>query len=487
MGQGSSTSTSRTFDLGIEGDGFFVVSDGTNSLFTRDGSFDIDAAGYLVDPTTGYRVQRLGTTGEDTGFQLTGNSGIKIPYNVTLPGAQTSTIDFKGNLSAGDLAPTNTELHAGDLTYTLTAGGYADASASFSDITQLQGWAAGDTITIAGHSHDGTAVSTTFTYGSGAGEDGVTLQSLLDKIQTAFGGADACSATIDDGKIVLKDDVAGYSMMDISLSSASHAGAVPTTFDFTSVGGAAAQTTKINVYDSQGRSHALTATFVRQSGSTNVWDLVINSCDGAGVSDRRIAGISFDRNGIYQGVTETDGFGHTSSDSGFGFLDANLVVNFTGVGSNQTITSDFGRVGFYDGLTQLGGSSSAGAINQDGYGAGSLQTVSIDKQGVVSGTFSNGQTLDIAALRLAVFDNPQGLERIGSNYYRYTPSAGATVYSSGTQGRAGKIRQGVLEDSNVDIVKQFSQLIIAQRGFQMNSRTLRTANTLLQQLTSIMS
>jgi flagellar hook protein FlgE len=484
MSQGSFTSTEKPFDLALDGDGFFVVFDGVNNVFTRDGTFDVDAEGYLVDPSTGYRVQRIGTVGEEAGFQSAGNTSILIPYRTELPGSRTLEVDFKGNLSAGDYDPTTTKLQAAGLVYTLSSGGIATATSEFADVEQLSSFADGDTITITGRLTDGTAVSSTFTYG--AANDGTTIQDLLDVVTTAFGGSTECTASLEEGKLTLEEADAGYSLMDIDLSSASHSSAMPGDFDYLEVGGAAAQTTNIDIFDRQARSHSLTATFVRHGENENTWDLVINSCsDATEISDRRIAGIQFDENGIYQGVNETDYYGNTSSDAGFGEWDENVSFAFPGITSTQDVTANFGRVGFYDGLTQVGGESSAGAINQDGYGTGALQSISVDSSGVISGTFSNGETLEIAALRIAVFDNAQGLERAGGNYYQYTPAAGSTVYSQGTQGRAGRVRQYVLEDANVDIAREFTNLITAQRGFQVNSRTVRVTNNMLQQLASI--
>ena len=486
MAQGSFTTTERVFDMAIDGQGFFVVSDGQGGeLYTRDGSFDIDASGYLVDPSTGYRVQRIGTEGEAHGFQVTGDAGIRVPYDADIPARYTHEITFKGNLSAGDTTSTTSRLQ-GDITYTLTSGGNAKATSEFAEISQLASFANGDTIAITGRQRDGTAVSDTFTYG--AAHDGTTVQDLLDKITTAFGGSSAVNVTLEEGKITVADAQDGYSLLDVRLSSTAHPDAVPAQFNYLEVGGAAATTTKISVYDRQGRSHSMTVTFVRQDAGTNVWDLVVNSvADASNVSDRRIAGISFDENGTYEGLTGADGYGHTSSDAGFGFLDDKIRIEFRGLSSEQVITAKLGRAGFFDGLTQLGGGFTAGAVGQDGYGQGSLQSVSIEKNGVIYGTFSNGQTLEIAALKVAVFDNAQGLERVGGNYYRMTMAAGSVVYTQAGTGRAGTIRQNVLEDSNVDIVKEFAQLITAQRGFQINARTVRITNNILQQLANIIS
>lgn len=484
MSQGSFTTTGRVFDLAIDGEGFFVVSDGQGGeLYTRDGSFDVDSLGYLVDPSTGYRVQRIGTEGEANGFQVTGDAGIRVPYDTNIPARYTHEITFKGNLSASDMSPTTSRLQ-GNLAYTLTSGGNAKTTSEFADVVQLSTFADGDTISITGRRRDGTAVSDTFTYG--AGNDGTTMQDLLDKITAAFGGTSAVEVTLEEGRIVVADAQDGYSLLDVHLSSAAHPDATPGEFDYLEVGGAAATTTKISIYDRLGRSHSMTLTFVRQDSGSNVWDLVVNSvADASTVSDRRIAGISFDENGTLEGVTGTDGFGHAPTDAGFAFLDDDLAIEFPGLSSEQVITANVGRAGFFDGLTQLGGGSTAGAIDQDGYGQGSLQSVSIERNGVIYGTFSNGQTLEIAALKVAVFDNAQGLERVGGNYYRMTMAAGSVVYTQGATGRAGGIRQNVLEDSNVDIVKEFAQLITAQRGFQINARTVRITNNILQQLANI--
>jgi flagellar hook protein FlgE len=398
----------------------------------------------------------------------------------------TGVIDFAGNLSAASSTPSTSELQAHDMSYTLTGGGLAGGSDEFSAIDQLKGFADGDTIDITGSMRDGTAVADTFTYG--AGNDGTTLQSLMDKISGAFGGAGACQVTMSNGKLTVADAQSGYSLMDVNLASTAQPTAMPTDFDYLSVGGAASQPTNITVYDRQSNTHNVTATLVKQSPDSQVWDLVVNQATGSdAITDRRVAGITFDENGTYQGVSGADGFGHTAADAGFGYLDGAITMNFPGIATAQSMTANFGQPGSYNGLTQLGGDSTAGAVAQDGYGPGSLQRLVVNSNGVISGTFSNGQSLDLAAIEMAVFDNPQGLARTGNNYYEATPASGDVVYSQGTQGRAGSVRQNVLEDSTVDIAREFTNLIVAQQGFQVNSRTVRVTNTMLQTLASILT
>lgn len=486
MAGGNFAPSENEFDVAIDGEGFFVVNDGTTDLFTRDGSFDVDARNYLVDPSTGYRVQRTGVVGENNGFQVPGNTDVKIPYDTVLPNSKTEQINFAGNLSGSDFTPTTTKLVASGLTYERNSGaggGQAVASDEFSEVKQLDAFSDGDTIDISGYARDGSAVSGTFTYG--AGNDGTTIDSLLGRIETVFSGAGtSVDATLDDGHIRVESELDGYTRLDVDLSSSAHADSLPGDFAYEEVGGASAQTTNITVFDGQGREHSLTGTFVRHGSTENTWDLVLNDVEGSlALPDRRIAGIQFDDSGTYQGVTEEDGFGNTTATQPE--LDSDLSVQFGGLSVPQTIGIDFGEAGGYDGLTQFGGDSTAGAVDQDGYSSGSLRSISIDNAGIIRGTFSNGVSLDIAQIGLAVFGNPQGLERAGANYYQRVPATGSVYYTEASSGRAGKVRQGVLEESNVDIAQEFTQLITAQRGFQINSRTVRVANNVLKELASI--
>ena len=113
--QGSIAPTGRVLDAAIQGSGFFVLSNGQRTTFSRAGSFSIDSAGYLVDPNTGFRVQRTGTTGEPSatsgGFQVTGNQDIRVPLGTGIPGTATANVSFQGNLSSG-LAVGGTESSA---------------------------------------------------------------------------------------------------------------------------------------------------------------------------------------------------------------------------------------------------------------------------------------------------------------------------------------------------------------------------------------
>jgi flagellar hook protein FlgE len=100
MSQGNIVNTGNPLDLALEGEGYFVLSDGSQSYYTRAGAFAVDKDSTLVDPTTGYRVQRIGSVGESDGFQQPTDNTVHLPYDVTLPAKATSTITISGNLSS---------------------------------------------------------------------------------------------------------------------------------------------------------------------------------------------------------------------------------------------------------------------------------------------------------------------------------------------------------------------------------------------------
>lgn len=138
-----------------------------------------------------------------------------------------------------------------------------------------------------------------------------------------------------------------------------------------------------------------------------------------------------------------------------------------------------------DRLTQYAVESSVRASEVSGYPAGSLTSLSIDNAGRVIGVFSNGQLNELALLAIANFNNPSGLTKIGDNLFENTVNSGFLgLDAAGFAGR-GMVSPGTLEMSNVDLAKEFTDMIVAQRGFQANSRIITTSDELLQELVNI--
>ena len=137
------------------------------------------------------------------------------------------------------------------------------------------------------------------------------------------------------------------------------------------------------------------------------------------------------------------------------------------------------------GVTSYSGLSTVAATKQDGSTAGNLQSFTISPDGTLVGVFSNGLKQNIAQLALANFSNPTGLTKAGDSMYQTTANSGvAQVGTAGSAGR-GVLQQGALEMSNVDLAQEFTNLVIAERGFQANSRVITTSDELLQDLVNI--
>ncbi len=474
--QGNIVNTGNPLDLALEGEGYFVVSDGQQNVYTRAGAFAVDADSIMVDPSTGYRVQRIGSLGESDGFQIAGDSDLHVPYDVPMPARLTSQIIVSGNLSADEtfMAP-QTQLLASNVTYTQN-GTAAVGTTLIDDFDQTtSGTYSSATITVSGYAHDGTAL----TDAAGLTVDGTTtLDDLISHINTVLGATNA-TASLDNGQIRITDVSSGYSRSDVQLTFANGGTAdwtEPAYFEMLTVGGDEVRSVNINTYDSQGGKHVFSGAFVRTE-TPNTWDMVLTSITGnineITIANRRIEDITFDAtNGYYTGLGGSD--------------PAEFVISFAHDPTNpQTISLDFGTVGSLNGLTQFAGNSTAVAKEQDGYEAGNLSTVSVNKEGIVIGAFSNGIKKEIAAVQIALFQNTSGLESIGGGYFTTSANSGPPVATQAMTGGAGSIHGGALEKSNADVATQFVSMIQAQNGFQANARTIRVANDILRELSNL--
>ena len=318
--EGTFQSTGNPMDMAIQGQGFFVLQDGNQTVYSRAGSFTVDPSGNLVDPSTGALVQRIGTVGEATptspGFQTSGNNNIKIPFGLTIPGSATQNIDFAGNLNANAVGPLAQVLTTGQA---MTSGNVpANLSTSLDALDQTvlspgspTGYQAGDTIVIAGTLPDGTQVNSTYNPSGTPSQD--TVGSLVDAINLAYqsGSITGATASLDStGHIVLTANQTGASTAALSLTSSfpNTSGTVTNFSSFVqTVGGKAGDSasTTIPVFDSQGTSHAVTFTFTKQS--TNSWNITasIPASDGTITgfgADNTVAGVTFGTDGTIQSI-----------------------------------------------------------------------------------------------------------------------------------------------------------------------------------------
>ncbi|MET0595912.1 MAG: flagellar hook protein FlgE [Polyangiaceae bacterium] len=171
-----------------------------------------------------------------------------------------------------------------------------------------------------------------------------------------------------------------------------------------------------------------------------------------------------------------------------------MGVTFTGAAA-QTITADFGNaitppVGGVagtglDGITQFSGASNVSSQQQNGYASGSLSGIGVDGTGVVRGMYTNGQQLAIGQLAIAKFQANESLGRAGNNMWIETRESGNAALGTAGSGGRGAVSSGALEGSNVDLAQQFVDLIAHQRAFEANSKTITTADEMLQTLQNI--
>lgn len=220
--------------------------------------------------------------------------------------------------------------------------------------------------------------------------------------------------------------------------------------------------TSIEVRDSQGTAHAINMTFTKTAVNEWGWE----ATGPAGISGGT-GTITFDAYGLLAGVTGGP-------------------IEFTPVGADTvSITPDFGTIGTADGVTQFAANSTVAAVYQDGYATGNLQSISISDNGVLTGFFSNGLNRRLAQIAICVFNNPEGLVKVGDSMYRISNNSGEPLVGTSGSGNRGVVTAGTLEMSNVDLAQEFTNMIIAERGFQANSRIITSADQMLQDLVNI--
>jgi len=256
-------------------------------------------------------------------------------------------------------------------------------------------------------------------------------------------------------------------------------------------------TTNIDAYDSIGNVHKVTVDFTRVRGEPNTW-IVTPS-----VEDADTATLTFDVGGPNANNTNsiimrfnTAGAPVSIADNPTlpgapadiiteGRLTAVLNAAFPETATAQPITLDFGEAEEYDGITQFASPTSTRAYEQDGYGLGYLESFNVDSSGVITGIYTNGNKAPIAQIAMATFPNAQGLTAEGDNNFRQTNNSGLPNIGTAETGGRGKITAGTLEMSNVDLAEQFTDMIVTQRGFQANSRSITTSDQMLQELLTL--
>lgn len=485
--QGSAQSTGNPFDIMITGDNFFVVSNGSENFFTRDGSFYVDGAGNLAMTSTGYNVMGWGvdeTTGnikQDTVTALR----IMSAANMTYPPEATTQANISGILDENDKDVTSANGKTVNLNF-FDARGYSytakftfkqssgTASNEYSmELTKLLD-STGAEIDISKVKFGDNSTQTLQTPVTFAGDtyewDGKQLKTKADKKVVA----DLSLAFNADGSLIdTSNDAAAAKAQQETLDAIAAAyGYEGSTDEFLKLYQKDAKGTEVTVETMLGNMAKTT---------TAQGDLVLTTDkDKPMTMDGR----------FFEGVkvifdTDTGKLKQVGSN----VTDFKTNVDFTPLGGNfSNITIDLSECTNYDNK----GTSTIGATSGDldglgtGRRLGDMIGVFIQKDGMIYASYDNGMTKLLGQIATAAFANASGLEKQGDNLYSATLNSGEFdgIGVDITAG-GGYMSPGQLEMSNVDLSSEFTEMITTQRGFQANSRIITVSDTLLEELTNL--
>ena len=245
----------------------------------------------------------------------------------------------------------------------------------------------------------------------------------------------------------------------------------------------------IRIYDAQGTGHDVRMSFIKIDA--NKWAMEVHVIPPEDIVP---PGADFPDGQIARGIVEFNGDGTLRSVSSS--LVTPLNINWTNGAAPSTIALNLGTagapagsgatvIGDDDGLAQLDGNYKAGIVDQNGAPVGELTGVTIDEDGFVVASYSNGETQRVYKLPLADFSNPNGLRAITGNVYAQTRESGEVNLREAGEDGTGKIRASSLESSNVELADQLTDMIVAQRAYQANTRVIKTSDELLEQLNQL--
>ena len=459
--QGSLETTTESTDLAIGVKGFFEVSPPGEeiSYFTRAGNFRFDEEGYLVDPhgyrVQGWEVQRENTSAAATGASATGGSdGVQItgvPEDIRLENFQsppegTSHVDMIANLDSGS---TDNSTNTSDPFFAM----YETWDAT--EDTPLGSALYAYQSTIKVYDENGTSHNMTTYFDpvsediSGSGGDQyweymVTVDPNDDN-RTFWGSSDTKRGVLMTGTLTFNSagelaDMSGYTLSDST-----------------------------NVNDLSGWSPA--------QFSQNGYPICTPNFLGDSNAD----------------FTNDDNADNIEINFGLSNRDLSGTGWTSGPGTNPDNVSDASGnlIGFQDSersaqaMTNYSTGSTTVFQSQDGYGPGYLENISVDRDGVITGNYSNGQVLELYALTLADFNNEYGLHREGGNLFSETRSSGPALTNLAGTGGLGTVASNSLEQSNVDLATEFVKMITTEKGFQANSKTITTTDTMLSVLINL--
>jgi flagellar hook protein FlgE len=500
---GAIETTGQATDMAIDGDGFFVVQGADGDRYTRDGSFLLNENNELVT-TRGEFVKGYGV---DDQFNIVPGSleKLTVPIGGLTAAEATTAADFKGNLNAdGAVAASASKLWSEPLT---TAAAAAPTGATplvdlrRADTPAAAMFADGQKLLFNGK----RGTDAVRTQDQGPYEFTIDATTTVDDLNAFFQKSLGIDTSTDVDTAAPADFKPGTSVQSpagdppntarleiignvggpnaLSVSGQDfliEGGQVPFTFDDQTEGAPVGEGTKtlMEAYDSLGNPIRvnLYTTLESKADSGNTWRFFATSAedtDAAKAFDPTAA----DNGAILGSGTLTfDTSGKLKSSTGNGIT---ISRTDTGAATPMSIDLDFSRL---TSLSTKDAKSSLIMDSQNGLKTGQLENFSVGDEGTITGVFSNGLKRTLGQIALATFDNPQGLVDEGANNYMTGASSGQPIITAPGSFNAGLVKSGALEQSNVDLSKEFIEMIITSTGFSASSRVITTSDRLLTEL-----
>ncbi len=426
---GSTETTGNPFDIMINGDSFFIVTDGNNQFYTRAGAFTVDAKGTLAMTANGYPVMGYGTTTNTDGDVVIDTSKlstlpINSSQNQTSPADATSKAYFTGILDS------NSDALSTDNGQSINVQIFDNEGYSYT--VQYKVLPVKDT--------NGNTVQ---------GKFNLTISDILDSTgSTIFRDQDTANNETAAAYAAAKEEY-----FTPLLSSTDSAG--------TTITNATAANPLVITFEN---AHG-TVSGPYISGSTDATDAT------------KGAGFTLNINALANGT----GPNNTN-------IDVTKLKNGAGIEAfTKEIETDISTIQNVDNKgtsTINGGNGGVSSTTGSGWRVGTLSAISIGVDGKITGTYTNGQTALLGQIATATFSNASGLQKEGDNLYSATQNSGDAKVNT-VDSNGGSFTPGALEMSNVDLSSEFTSMITTQRGFQANSRIITVSDTLLEELINL--
>ncbi len=465
--QGNLTTTNNPLDIAVNGGGMFRMSNNGLITYTRNGQFQLDKSGYIVN-AAGLKL---------TGYPADATTGAIVPGYITplqmnnnaIPPLATSLAQVQVNVDSRSTTPTS-----------MTSGTSTGSAAPVFASPLVAG--TGDSFDIAVDGMAPVAVTLPAGLYPGPGQIATAMQTAINTALGATGAAVTVSLNASGQLVVTSNSVGTTGTQGLGSSvvlspNGANTGyanlfmgglAVPPTattgvdnFSTTNTNSYTASTAE-TVYDSLGNPHTLSMYYVKTSQPTK-WQFY-TALDGGAPSP--VTNLTFSSTGV-------------------------LTVPSAGTMLPQTFTISTGATSPLSfnldlaGTTQYGIPFGTNQLTQDGYTSGKLSGMSISTDGVVQGNYSNGKARNMGQLVLANFNNQNGLQSLGNNQWGETAASGSPIPGAPGTGSLGLVQSGAVEESNVDLTSALVDMITAQRNYQANAQTIKTMDQVMQTLINL--